>query len=132
MAVRPAERRKAQAKEFIAEAERNERRLRFLFLAQLEAWAKANIPQDKKSIKLPLATLKFSDTQEKIEIVDDKRAVAWATVNLPDAVEMSASLQMLKDHWIASETKDPATGEVKRALPDGCVVIPKGTNFKVE
>lgn len=126
------ERRKAQAKEFIAEAERNERRLRFLFMAQLEAWAKANIPQDKKSIKLPLATLKFSDTQEKIEIVDDKKAVAWATVNLPDAVEMSPSLQMLKDHWIASETKDPATGEVKRALPDGCVVIPKATNFKVE
>lgn len=125
-------RRKEQAAEFIAEAERNARRLNFLFKGQLEEWAKRNIPQNKKSIKLPLATLKFSDTQEKIEIVDNQKAVAWATVHLSDAVEMTASLQMLKDHWLASETKDPATGEVKRTLPDGCNVIPKSTNFKVE
>ena len=117
------ERRKAQAREFVAEAERNVRRLKFLFMGQLEEWAKLNIPQDKKSLKLPLATLKFSDTQEKIEVTDDKAAVAWATVNLPDAVEMSTSLQMLKDLWLQSE---------KKTVPGGCVVIPKATHFEVK
>jgi hypothetical protein len=117
------ERRKAQAREYIAEAERNVRRLKFLFIAQLEEWAKANIPQDKKSLKLPSATLKFVDTHEKIVVADEKAAVAWATVNLPDAVEMSTSLQMLKDVWLQSEKKD---------LPGGCTVVPKETNFKVE
>lgn len=117
------ERRKAQAKEFIAEAERSARRLKFLFMGQLEAWAKANIPHDKKSIKLPLATLKFSDTQEKIEIRDEEKAVAWATVNCSDAVTMVPELQVLKDLWLKSE---------KKTVPDGCAVVPKDTNFKVE
>lgn len=117
------ERRKAQVREFVAEAERNVRRLKFLFMGQLEEWAKQNIQQDKKSLKLPLATLKFSDTQEKIEVTDDKAAVAWATVNLPDAVEMSTSLQMLKDAWLESE---------KKTVPGGCVVVPKETRFEVK
>jgi hypothetical protein len=116
-------RRRAQAAEFVAEAERNARRLKFLFMGQLEAWAKANIPQDKKSIKLPLATLKFSDTQEKIEIQDDEKAVAWAMVHCSDAVSMVPELQVLKDLWLKSE---------KKTVPDGCKVIPKDTNFKVE
>lgn len=116
-------RRKAQAQEYIAEADRNVRRLKFLFIAALEAWAKVNIPQDKKSLKLPSATLKFVDTHEKIEVVDENKVVAWATVNLSDAVEMSASLQMLKDLWLQSD---------KKTVPDGCVVVPKVTNFKVE
>lgn len=117
------ERRKEQAREFIAEAERNVRRLKFLFMGQLEEWAKLNIPQDKKSLKLPLATLKFSDSHEKIEVTDEKAAVAWATVNLPDAVEMSTSLQMLKDLWVESE---------KKTVPGGCIVIPKSTRFEVK
>jgi hypothetical protein len=116
------ERRKAQAKDFIAEAERNVRRLKFLFMAQLEEWAKRNMPQDKKSLKLPLATLKFSDTQDKIEVVDEQKAVAWATVNCSDAVQMGVSLQMLKDVWLKSE---------KKVVPDGCVEIPKETRFEV-
>jgi hypothetical protein len=117
------DRRKAQAKEYIAEAERNVRRLKYLFMTQLEAWAKANIPQDKKSLKLPSATLKFTETQDKIEVVDDEKAVAWATVNLPDAVEIKPSLVMLKDYWLKSERK---------SVPDGCAEIPKETIFKVE
>lgn len=117
------QRRKAQAREYIAEAERNVARLKFLFLAQLEAWARENIPQDKRSLKLPSATLKFSDTQEKIEVVDDEKVVAWATINLPDAISMSTSLQMLKDHWLGSD---------KKSLPEGCQVVPKQTNFNVE
>lgn len=117
------ERRKTQTKEFIAEAERNVRRLKFLFMGQLEAWAKTNIPHDKKSIKLPLATLKFSDTQEKIEIVDEEKTVAWATVNCENAVKMVPELQVLKDLWLKSE---------KKTVPDGCKVVPKETNFKVE
>lgn len=117
------ERRKAQVKEFIAEAERNARRLKYLFMPQLEAFAKANIPQDRKSLKLPLATLKFSDTQEKIEIVDEEKTVAWATVNCENAVKMVPELQVLKDLWLKSE---------KKTVPDGCKVVPKDTNFKVE
>jgi hypothetical protein len=117
------ERRKAQGKEFVAEAERNVRRFKFLFMTSLEAWAKANIPHDKKSIKLPLATLKFSDTQEKIEIADEEKVVAWATVNCEDAVSMKAELQVLKDLWLKSD---------KKTVPDGCSVVPKDTIFKVE
>jgi hypothetical protein len=117
------DRRKAQAKEYIAEAERNVRRLSFLFMTQLEAWAKVNIPQDKRSLKLPLATLKFTETQDKIEVRDEGKVVAWATVNLPDAVEMKASLIMLKDYWLASE---------KETVPDGCAEVPKQSIFKVE
>lgn len=116
------ERRKEQAKTYVQEAEGAVRRLRFLFMSQLEAWAKQNCPQDKNHIKLPAATLKFTDTKEKLEIDDDKKAVKWATVNLPDAVEMKPSLILLKDHWIASE---------KKVVPDGCSVIPAGTNFSV-
>jgi len=116
-------RRKAQAREYVEEAERNVRRLKFLFMAALEAWAKANMPQDKKSLKLPSATLKFSDTQEKIEVENEEKTVAWATVNCPEAVTMSPALQILKDLWLKSE---------KQTVPDGCKVIPKETNFKVE
>ncbi len=116
------ERRKEQAKNYVAEAEGTVRRLRFLFMGQLEAWAKANCPQDKNHIKLPAATLKFTETKEKLEIDDDKKAVSWATVNLPEAVEMKPSLVLLKDHWLASE---------KKVVPDGCSVIPAGRNFNV-
>lgn len=116
------ERRKEQAKTYVGEAEGAVRRLRFLFMGQLEAWAKQNCPQDKNHIKLPAATLKFTDTKEKLEIDDDKKAVSWATVNLPDAVEMKPSLILLKDFWLASE---------KKTVPDGCSVIPAGTNFSV-
>ncbi len=116
------ERRKEQAKSYVSEAEGTLRRIRFLFMSQLEGWAKANCPQDKNHIKLPAATLKFTDTKEKLEIDDDKKAVTWATVNLPEAVEMKPSLVILKDHWIASE---------KKVVPDGCSVIPAGQNFSV-
>jgi hypothetical protein len=115
------ERRKYQAKVYIQEAERAVKSLSFLFLAQLEAWAKVNIPQDRKHIKLPSATLKFTDTKEKLEIVDEKAVVAWATVHLSDAVEMKPVLTLLKDQWI----KD-------KVVPAGCEVIPAGQNFKVE
>lgn len=115
------ERRKYQAKNYVGEAERALDSLKFLFMTQLEEWAKANIPQDKKHIKLASATLKFTDTKEKLEIKDEKAVVAWATINLSDAVEITASLQILKDQWL----KD-------RIVPAGCEIIPAGTNFKVE
>lgn len=116
------ERRKVQSRNYVTEAESTVKRLKFLFLAQLEAWAKQNCPQDKNHIKLPTATLKFTDTQEKLEVENDSKAVKWATVNLPEAVEMKPVLSELKDFWIASE---------KKTVPDGCAVIPKGTNFSV-
>jgi hypothetical protein len=116
------ERRKVQSKNYVGEAEGTVKRLKFLFMAQLEAWAKQNCPQDKNHIKLPAATLKFTDTQEKLEVENDQKAVKWATVNLPEAVEMKPVLSELKDYWIASE---------KKTVPDGCAVIPKGTNFNV-
>lgn len=117
-------RRKEQAKVYVEEAEKNLTRMEYLFKGQLEIWARKNLPTGKKSIKLPSATLKFSPTQEKLDIVDEARVKTWATVNCPEALhkEITIILQVLKDHY----EKDRET------VPTGCEVIPAGENFNIK
>ena len=83
-----------------------------------------NLPHGKKSIKLPSATLKFSPTQAKLELVDESRVKTWATVNCPDALDTQVTvlLQVLKDYY--EKNRDD--------VPTGCEVVPAGENFNVK
>jgi hypothetical protein len=117
-------RRKEQSKLYVEEAEKNLTRMEYLFKGQLEIWARKNLPVGKKNIKLPSATLKFSPTQEKLDIVDADRVKTWATVNCPDALDTQVMvlLQVLKDHY--DKNRDD--------VPTGCEVVPAGENFNIK
>lgn len=117
------ERRKHQVREWVADAERSAKRVEYLFKDALEAWARKNLPKDKKSIKLPTATLSFRKTEEKLEVVDEKRVLNWATINCPDAIHIKREplLDPLKEHYKTTEK-----------VPEGCEVVPEGENFHVK
>jgi hypothetical protein len=70
-------------------AEREEHALLFMFGRQLEGWTKdevAKLRGRRKSLNLPAGQIGFRRVNAKLVIDDDKRVLAWAKLNCPQAV----------------------------------------------
>lgn len=113
-------RRKAQAEEYIRDAELMVKRLEWLFRDQLEFWAKNNLPKDKKSVVLKSGKLQFRNIKEKLEVQDEPKLKDWAAVHCPEAIvpEERVVLGPLYAHY-----------EKTKEVPEGCRLIESHDKF---
>ena len=89
---------------------------------QVKPWAERQIPMDakKKSIKLPSGSYGFRNSQAKVLIDDEEKAMSACKELHPEAIKESLSVSALKDIMKKGE------------LVDGCSVSPVVRNFYVK
>jgi hypothetical protein len=92
------------------------------FRPLLESWARTALAGQKaRSIKLTYGAVRFRRSPDRLEVVDEDIAVAWAQAMCPAAVRRTVLVSVLK-----ATIKD--TGE---AIP-GCELVPGEDTFSVE
>ena len=118
------ERRRAQCAEYVADAEANLERMRYLFETPLRGYAEGVLGDGKKrSLKLPSGTIGFRSIRPKLEIADEAEVIAWADAIGNECARTVRIVQKtaLNEHWEKS-------GEV----PPGCSVVPAEDRFYVK
>lgn len=121
-AAAEVERRRAAAAEYVAEAEREERRLRERFEGELKLWARDNLPRGKRTLKLLTGKLEFRAVPGRWSVVRTDEALAYAKQHYPEAVKVEEKLLVSELLKVAGE------GE----LIPGVEYIPEGESFKVK
>ena len=66
--------------------------LKFRFGQELEAFAKENLPANKKTWKGTYGEVSFRLTSPRLDVVNEGDAIRWAQANAPDAVKVETSL----------------------------------------
>lgn len=118
------ERIKASSAAQIAAAERDVAIAEGRFLAELQLWARDNLPRGKRSVLLATGQLRFRTVPKRTVLADEAAARRWAHRYLPDAikvkVETTVSATALKAYYTE-------TGE----RPDGLEDRPAEETFSV-
>ena len=120
-----ADRVKEWAAQEVRRAEREESTLSFLYLRQLEGWARGEVEKlggRRKSLALPAGTVGFRFVGPALRVDDEMVVLGWAKHHCPPAIKVVESLSRaaLKQHF-------ESTGD----LPDGAHVEPASEKFFV-
>jgi hypothetical protein len=84
----------ADARQRADEAQREADAIEAYHAPELEAWLRANLKGDKRSIKLPTGTPSLRTVPGGLRLVDAGAALAWARQNKPALIETRESISI--------------------------------------
>lgn len=106
--------------------ERRVEYLKFRFGHELEAFAKDNLPANKKTWKGTYGEVSFRFTSPRLDVVNEGDAIRWAQANAPDAVKVETSLLKSKLPAELLDLPAAALGSI------GLGVVPAGESVTIK
>ena len=116
---------RANCEEMIADAEKEANSTEQYLGPMVEAWAKDNLPRDKKSLKLSTGKVQFRSVPGGARVVDENAVMDWAMSALSDAFEtrMRTVLNKARVYEYIEQTGD---------IPPGVEIVEDRETFSVK
>jgi hypothetical protein len=110
----------------IKEQERRAEWLRARFGSELEEFAKSQLDGKSKTWKGAFGSIGFRSTAARVTVADQDRAVAWASVDCPDAIKETRSV-------LVSNIPDSVKAlMIEKGAPDGFDIVPAGESVTIK
>lgn len=105
----------------IADVQRHRDGMMFRYGAQLEAFAKANLPKGKRTWTCPFVSVAFRTVKASFRVRDESQALEWAKANCSEAVKV-------KESFLTSNVSDA----MKILAPDVFDAVPERETVSIE
>jgi hypothetical protein len=110
----------------IKEQENRAAWLRARFGGELEEFAKSQLDGKSKTWKGTFGSIGFRSTAARVTVADQDRAVAWASVDCPDAIKVARSV-------LVSNIPDSVKAlMLEQGAPDGFDIVPAGESVTIK